>query len=140
MVAVAKITELATELCNRAPFLRGIRNDDEHEQALAMMEELIEDYDANLVVIEALSTLIARYEEDATSFSAFNSRVSELDPAVATLRVIMDQRQLKTNDFQNEIGGKSLVSQILNGGKRLTRNHIERLAKRFNISPALFFN
>ena len=103
------------------------------------MEELIEDYDTNLVAIEALSNSIARYEAEGVSFSEFNQRIDAEDPAVSTLKVLMDQHRLNTTDFKNEIGGKSMVSQVLSGGKRLTRDHIERLATRFGISPALFF-
>lgn len=139
MLAVAEVTELVSELNVRAPILREISSDKDHEQALALMEELIEDYDTNLVAIEALSNSIARYEEEAVSFTEFNNRTDSGDPAVATLKVLMDQHGLNTTDFKNEIGGKSMVSQVLNGGKRLTRDHIERLAKRFGISPALFF-
>ena len=51
----------------------------------------------------------------------------------------MEQHNLNTNDFENEIGKKSMVSQVLSGGKSLSRKHIELLSKRFNISPALFF-
>lgn len=139
MLAVAEVTELVSELNVRAPILREILSDKDHEQALALMEELIEDYDTNLVAIEALSNSIARYEEEAVSFTEFNNRTDSGDPAVATLKVLMVQHGLNTTDFKNEIGGKSMVSQVLNGGKRLTRDHIERLAKRFGISPALFF-
>ena len=139
MLAVAEVTELVSELNVRAPILREILSDKDHEQALALMEELIEDYDTNLVAIEALSNSIARYEEEAVSFTEFNNRTDSGDPAVATLKVLMDQHGLNTTDFKNEIGGKSMVSQVLNGGKRLTRDHRERLAKRFGISPALFF-
>ncbi len=139
MLAVAEVTELVSELNVRAPLLREILSDKDHEQALALMEELIEDYDTNLVAIEALSNSIARYEEEAVSFTEFNNRTDSGDPAVATLKVLMDQHGLNTTDFKNEIGGKSMVSQVLNGGKRLTRDHIERLAKRFGVSPALFF-
>ncbi len=139
MLAVAEVTELVSELNVRAPILREILSDKDHEQALALMEELIEDYDTNLVAIEALSNSIARYEEEAVSFTEFNNRTDSGDPAVATLKVLMDQHGLNTTDFKNEIGGKSMVSQVLNGGKRLTRDHIERLAKRFGVSPALFF-
>lgn len=139
MLAVAEVTELVSELNARAPILRKISSDGDHEQALALMEELLEDYDTNLVAIEALSNSIARYEEEAVSFTEFNNRTDSGDPAVATLKVLMDQHGLNTTDFKNEIGGKSMVSQVLNGGKRLTRDHIERLAKRFGISPALFF-
>lgn len=146
MLAVAqsteaeKITELVTELNLRAPVLREITNEKQHEQALALMEALIEDYDTNLVAIEALSHSIARYEAESVSFAEFNHRAQNGDPAVATLKVLMEQHGLNTTDFKNEIGGKSMVSQVLNGGKRLTRDHIERLAKRFGISPVLFLN
>lgn len=139
MLAVADVTELVSELNVRAPILREISSDEDHKQALALMEELLEDYDTNLVAIEALSNSIARYEEEALSFIEFNHRTGEGDPAVATLKVLMDQHDLNTTDFKNEVGGKSMVSQVLSGGKRLTRDHIERLAKRFGISPALFF-
>lgn len=139
MLAVSKVTELVSELNLQAPILRHISNEKEHEKAIALMELLLEDYDTNLVAIEALSNSISRYEETAESFAEFNHRTETSDPAVATLRVLMSQHNLKTADFGDEIGGKSMVSQVLNGGKRLTRSHIERLAKRFAISPALFF-
>lgn len=123
----------------RAPILREISSDKDHERTLALMEELIEDYETNFVAIEALSNAIARYEADVLFFAVFNQRGLGGDLVVATLKVLMDQHNLNTTDFKNEIGGKSMVSQVLNGGKQLTRNRIEHLAKRFGISPALFF-
>lgn len=139
MLDVAQVTELVNELNIRAPVLREISNEKEYEHALTLMEQLIEDYDANLVAIDALSNSIARYEAEADAFAEFNNRDKAGDPAVSTLRVLMDQHNLNTTDFKNEIGGKSMVSQVLSGGKQLTRKHIERLAKRFGISPVLFF-
>lgn len=139
MLAIAEVTELVSELNVRAPILREISSDKDHKQALALMEELIEDYDINLIAIDALSNAIARYEANALSFAKFNQQGLGDDPAVATLKVLMEQHNLNTTDFENEIGGKSMVSQVLGGGKQLTRNHIEPLAKRFGISPALFF-
>lgn len=53
-------------------------------------------------------------------FTEFNQGSLGGDPAVATLKVLMDQHNLNTTDFKNEIGGKSMVSQVLNGGKQLT--------------------
>ena len=58
---------------------------------------------------------------------------------VATLKVLIDQHSLKTSDIDNEVGKKSMVSQVLSGKKRLSRDHIERLAARFDISATLFF-
>lgn len=57
---------------------------------------------------------------------------------VAALKVIMEQYKLGVAGLP-EIGSKSLVSRILRGERRLTRNHIEALSRRFNLSPALFF-
>jgi len=139
MFAVAEVTQLAGSISAKLPILSGINNATEHQQALALMDELIEDYDANLVVIEALSNVIARYEDESLRFETFNNRQAELDPAVATLKVLMDQNGLNTTDFENEIGKKSMVSQVLAGKKNLTREHITKLAERFGVTPAVFF-
>ncbi|MEI8651007.1 hypothetical protein P4S73_29065 [Paraglaciecola sp. Hal342] len=57
MLAIKEVTKLAAGLNTIAPFMREIHNDNELEQALELMEALIEDYDTNLVVIEALGML-----------------------------------------------------------------------------------
>jgi HTH-type transcriptional regulator/antitoxin HigA len=124
---------------SNVPLLAGISNAAEHQQALELMEELLDNYDANLVVIEALSNVIARYEDESLRFDMFNSRQAELDPAVATLKVLMDQNGLNTTDFEAEIGKKSMVSQVLAGKKNLTKEHISKLAQRFGVNPAVFF-
>ncbi|MFC3122720.1 hypothetical protein [Agaribacter flavus] len=95
------LSGLVNELNVRIPILRDITSEQDHQQALSLMEELIEDYDTNLVVIEALSNAITRYEAEAASFSEFNQRSEAEDPAVATLRVLMDQYDLNTTDFKN---------------------------------------
>ncbi|WP_391529921.1 type II toxin-antitoxin system HigB family toxin [Photorhabdus akhurstii] len=54
------------------------------------------------------------------------------------LRVLMDQYRLSYSDLKEEIGSKSLVSQILSGKRSLTIAHIKALSKRFNVRPDLF--
>nr|VVV03636.1 Antitoxin HigA [Aliivibrio wodanis] len=51
----------------------------------------------------------------------------------------MVQYQLKADDLKDVIGGKSLVSMILNGSRKLTKEHIQAISSKYNISPALFF-
>ena len=102
------------------------------------MDELIEDYDNQKALIDVLSGSIARWENTSPEFSAFNDRIERLDSGVATLKVIMEQHHLGVADLP-EIGSKSLVSRILRGDRRLTRDHIEALSQRFSVSPALFF-
>ncbi|MEP3350220.1 MAG: hypothetical protein ABJN96_09760 [Marinomonas sp.] len=79
------------------PILNGIANSDEHQQALILLEDLIENYDENLVIIEALSNVIARYEDDAAEFDDFNKRQTAINPATATLTVLIDQGLTNTD-------------------------------------------
>lgn len=138
MLATA-ITKATNTLSTHLPFISGIESEAQYHEALEVMDELVEDYENNLILIEALSNLIARYEDNCDSLFDFNRRQDDIDPSIATLRVLMHEHKLSLSDFENEIGKKSLVSQILSGKRNLTRDHIQRLSNRFNISPALFF-
>lgn len=137
---VTALKKSAKVLNDRAGYLIEITNEDEYEKALALMDVIIEDYDNQQILFELLSNSIERWEESSLEFTDFNKRIGEGDPAVSVLRVLMDHHGLGVADLP-EIGSKSLVSKILNGRDRqLTRNHIDSLSQRFNISPALFFN
>lgn len=133
-------TKLAQQLQREMPFAEGIHSPEEHAQALRLMDELIEDYDKNQILIDLLWPKIEAYEESAAEFEAFNQRISGMDSGASMLRVLIDQHQLKTSDFTDEIGTKSTVSMICNEKRQLTIGHIKKLSARFNISPALFFN
>ena len=134
-----ELKETAQRLGEQVSFVVEIVNDEEYEQALALMDELIDDYDNHLILIELLSKSIERWESCSNDFAEFNQRTSSVDPSVSVLRLLMDQHNLGVADLP-EIGGKSLVSKILNKRDRqLTRRHIEALSRRFQISPALFF-
>jgi len=55
------------------------------------------------------------------------------------LRFLMEQNELSQYDIASDVGGQPVVSDILHGKRKLTRDHIERLAKRFGVPPATFF-
>ena len=133
------LKQKAIDCFSEAAFISRIHNEAEYEQALALMDELVEDYDKYLPLIEALSASIEKWEDQAAYFSEFNRRIAALDDGAAILRTLMDQHELKADDLKDEIGGKSLVSMILNGSRNLTREHIQALSGRFKISPAVFF-
>jgi HTH-type transcriptional regulator/antitoxin HigA len=133
-----RLEDSLTCIVNEASFILKIKNKEEHEKALALIEQLIEDYDKHEALIELLSTSIEKYENEAEEFVEFNQRLSELNSGVAALSVLMDQHKLNTTDFRNEIGGKSLVSMILNGKRALNIGHIRRLAERFNVPVQVF--
>ena len=138
MMNIALVKAQAKSLFSMASFITHIDNDDDYESALALMDELIDDYDEQKPLIEILSASIARWEDESEEFTQFNKNIESLDNGLAVLRVLMDQHQLNTTDFKNEIGGKSMVSMILNGKRKLSLDHIKALSKRFDIAPQLF--
>lgn len=124
----------------QVPFVAHIETQDDYEQALELMDQLVDDYDTNKPLIEVLSASIERWEDQAAEFSDFNAAVAETDTGIALLKTLMDQHGLGVADLP-ELGSKGNVSKILNGaeGKKLTRKHMEALGKRFGVPPVLFF-
>lgn len=121
------------------PYINSIENNQDYEAALEMLEILFEDYETNKFLVDLLSLRVKEWEDSADEFQEFNSKLASSNQGLALLAVLIDQYQLKLTDFKNEIGSKSLVSQILNGKRSLTKQHIENLAERFHLSPAAFF-
>lgn len=136
----AAVKTKAKDLFTEARFISEIRNETDYENALALMDELIEDYDEHRILISILANAIEVWENHAPEFADFNHRISQLDDGVAVLRTLMDQYQLKAEDLKHEIGSKSLVSMILKGSRNLTREHIQALSVRFRLNPAIFFH
>jgi HTH-type transcriptional regulator/antitoxin HigA len=121
----------------------NIQDETHYGMAMELVEELMgdddEDMDAPMsALIGILGKAIAVYE------SSDGQRIWPEDLAfddaadVAMLRLLMDQHGLGVADFP-EIGDKSLVSRILSGQRNLTKKHIARLSKRFDVEPGLFF-
>ena len=88
-------------------YVKHIGNKNDYAQALALMDELIEDYENQKLLIDVLSVSIARWEDTSPEFKLFNDRVEKLNSGVATLKVIMEQQGLGVADLP-EIGSKSL--------------------------------
>jgi HTH-type transcriptional regulator/antitoxin HigA len=128
----------AIDFFNEASYVSHIHNNAEYKMALALMDELIEEYDTYRSLIEVLSASIEKWENESDEFRLFNKRIEDLNDGVAALRVLMDQYKLKADDLREEIGGKSLVSMILSGSRNLTVDHIQALSRRFKVSPTVF--
>ena len=128
------------EALAQVPFVAHIETQNDYKRALALMDQLVDDYEANKPLIEILTVSIERWEDQATEFSDFNAAVAETDRGIAVLKTLMAQHGLGVADLP-ELGSKGNLSKILNGaeGKKLTRKHMEALGKRFGVSPALFF-
>lgn len=143
-MALNIIQDKYEEFAHVAAPLLHITNESEYMQALAVVEALLDQasddsQDTLNGLIELVSRAISAYEAKDSELIAFDKACEDVAPDVAVLRLLMSQHQLTGADFP-EIGDKTLVSKILSGERNLTKQHIEKLAKRFQINPALFFN
>ncbi len=133
----AQAIKAANDLANALPFL-GVRpSRKDYEDALALMEYLIE-HQPDSPLIDMLTAKIDKYENESPEFAEFNARTASTPSGVALLRTLMDQYHLTQSDLENEIGKKSLVSRILNGQRTLTLEHMRALAKRFDLPVSAF--
>jgi HTH-type transcriptional regulator/antitoxin HigA len=81
--------------------------------------------------IELMTVLVERYEQERYP-------LPEAEPA-DVLRYLLERNGLTQRDIAPELGSESTVSLVLSGKRQLNRDHIARLSRRFNVSPAVFF-
>src|SRR5579859_3023886 len=80
---------------------------------------------------ELLTLLVEKYEEE-------HHEIPDASP-LEVLRELMEANDLRQKDLAKEFGTESIVSEVLNGKRELNKDHIEKLSKRFDVSPAVFF-
>ena len=80
---------------------------------------------------EVLALLVEAYEDKHYPIRAASP--------VEVLAELMSANNLKQKDLASALGSESIVSEILSGRRELNRRHIERLSKRFKVSPEVFF-
>lgn len=113
---------------------RPITSERQHEEYLSVLAKLAEKSAPSAEeesYAELLMTLIEAYEEE-------HHAISDVSP-LQVLRSLLEANGLRQKDLVSLIGSESLVSEILRGRRSLTKTHIEKLSKRFRVSPAVFF-
>lgn len=106
----------------------------QHEEYLSVLDKLASKENPTKEeekYAEVLMTLIEAYEEEHHS-------IPDASP-LEVLRALMDANDLRQKDLVPIFGSESIVSEILNKKRGLNKSHIEKLSKRFRISPAAFF-
>lgn len=82
-------------------------------------------------LIELLTVLVEKYESQ-------HYPVPDAGP-LDVIRHLMEQHGLRQKDLVDVFGTESIVSDVLNGKRELSKDHIMRLGARFHVSPAVFF-
>jgi HTH-type transcriptional regulator/antitoxin HigA len=81
--------------------------------------------------LNVLGTLVSEYEEIAATIPDIYG--------VELLKVLLEERNIRQKDLVHIFKTESIISAILNGHRRLTVEHIQKLAEYFHVSPAAFF-
>ena len=116
----------------RAPLII-IENDNDHAQAKALIDELMESEDAaDRARMMAQARLIEAFER---------SRWPRRRPTLPDLLTyLMDQHGLSRADLVPLLGTASRVSEVLNGKRELSMSMVRKLRERFQISADLLIS
>ena len=116
-----------------SPYL-SIRNEADYDRAIEQMNELVDlvgtnEDDPLYEFLDTLGTLIHAYEEE--------NYLMPIASGAGVLSYLMEEHGLRQADLP-EIGSQGVVSEILNGKRELNVRQIRTLARRFDVSPAVF--
>jgi HTH-type transcriptional regulator/antitoxin HigA len=84
--------------------------------------------------MDAISVLIQDYQAKA-KFAGLPKT-----SGIGVLKHLMAESGMKGIDLGQIIGSQPAASEILNGKRSLSKNHIMKLASYFKVSPALFLD
>ena len=122
------------ELVKRLP-LHPFRTAKEYDVAAKMLDNLVLRADLSKGekdYIEALSLFIEDYDRRHKVFDT--SGRTSLD----MLNHLMEANDMTVTDLGEVLGSKGIASEILHRKRSLSKTHIFKLAKRFNVDPGLF--
>lgn len=119
-----------------APVIDTPKNPEEYETLLGNLKDamtLVENSSDNPLngLIKVISSAAEEYER--------SKLVEQQGSALLALRYLIKLHDIKQSELK-EIGSQGVVSEILNGKRSLTLRHVRELAKKFNVSPAVFID
>ena len=121
-----------------SPVIHEPQNDDDYEALAHMLDQLLDRIGDNeshelMGLVDVISQMIATYD-------AQHEGQLPQGTGIDALKFLMEQHGLNQNDLTNEIGSQGVVSEVLNGKRRLNITHIKKLAQRFHVTPATFID
>jgi HTH-type transcriptional regulator/antitoxin HigA len=130
------VTDRYLELIRSCP-LRVIRTEEEYAHAIDTLNALSDRGEARTAeeteYLLALAVFVERYEDEH----------DPIPPAsgVDMLRALVEARQMTPSDVAAGTGlAISTISDLLAGKRRLTLEHVERLARFFQVKPSFFID
>ncbi len=121
------------QLLNQFP-PRPIKSHEDFEAVQAVIDQLLdadELSEAQRDYLNLLASLVHEYESGQNLMPDLFG--------VQLLKVLIEEMGLKQKDLLPIFKTESIVSAVLRGKRKFTVEHIEKLAKFFHVSPAVFF-
>ena len=84
-------------------------------------------------LVDVVSHMIAMYDEE-------HCELLKSATGIDALKFLMEQHGLNQSDLKSDIGSQGVVSEILNGKRKLNVTQIKKLSLRFNVSPVTFMD
>ncbi|HSV50946.1 MAG TPA: helix-turn-helix domain-containing protein [Burkholderiaceae bacterium] len=113
----------------------AIHNEAEYDSVVSFMNSLLDVVGDNEEhELADLLDLVAQLVED---YEGTHHTPPDAPPH-EVLRFLMDHHGLKQTDLAAEIGGQSVVSDILNGKREINARQAKALAARFGVSAGVF--
>ena len=133
--AIEQLTKHFVALSQLVP-LHPIRSENDYDQAVQVMERLLDAGGAN--EHHPLADLVATLGELIADYDDRHFPITGTSPE-QVLHFLMEQHQLKQTDLP-EIGSQGVVSEVMRGLRALNTRQIKALAERFGVSPAAFLH
>lgn len=113
---------------------RRITSQEQYQEMQRVVDALLDKGDLTADeedYLDLLGTLIYLYEQQTVHIPDIWG--------VELIKAFLSERGLRQKDLVSVFKTESIVSALLNGHRKLTLEHIEKLAEFFNVSAALFF-
>jgi HTH-type transcriptional regulator/antitoxin HigA len=128
------LASLSNHWQNIAPLVATPTSEADYQERLALLHQLIDEVGEDeqhplASLLDFVGVQIADYEKR-------HYPEPEASPQ-DVLASLMQEHQLKQSDLP-EVGSQGVVSEILNGKRRLNTRQIQALAQRFSVSASVF--
>ena len=111
-----------------------ITTEKEYNEALALVEELMHNYNLTVEEDQLLELLLALVEK----YEAEQHPVTRQSTPLERLQFLMEANELKQADLVSIFGSRGTTSEVLNGKRKISQNAAIKLGERFNLPPTLF--
>lgn len=111
-----------------------IRDEEENEKALAVVEELMHRRNRSLEeneLYDLLITLIEKFEQEYYSPGKASTPHS-------MLLFLMEQQNIQQSDLVDIMGSNNIVCEIIDGKQEITKEQAQALGRFFHVDPSLF--